>query len=1601
MNKFGQKIRDCGRPRISSARPGAAMASVRHWAVPAVMAAALILSGCQTLNPDSAEGESNSLLKAIAIAFVGGAAYWGSTGGGSSDDSPLLPTRVEEPNRLAGSFSEAVLENGRYRITTPLLNAPAVGDGFEIEILIPSDFDLALGTGDCETPSAGVRRCDVTIERGLRFQRLILEPESTTPPVAGDPPPLVSLIPSNNYDIQRILTFREPVIQGTDARGRASFTVLSNVRPSTDDRFVLRFRVEGTENFERVDGGIPCNGRICEVTIQDDESSGTLVIAPLGFDPANDPIPLWRLSLVPDNVDPARNNDNYDIQPTLGFFIGDDLLDAPTVEQGSVTQSGRATFTIFSNTLAPAGGLDVRVNIARERFNFAEPDPGQLAAIAAIVGSQANHIPCAGRICTVTIREGRTSETFTLIPVGAANPDPDVVNRWTVSLVPAGINDPFEIENGNRGAPPIEVENTPTGVRGGFRDVGITNLDLRQISIQTPVLDRVAGSNGFTIDFTLPLDANLRPVEDQMVEVDGQMVPVTVDCTDTATDTACMVTIPEGSRSLDLLFVPTLGADVDSMETGFVDNNREFGAPMVTDETTGEISIQTPTLVTAPGSGGRLISFTIADGFEPVPGQTAVECTGTACTVTIQESAISTDPLLFRPVAIAPTDTPPAPVVIDLPDTPPFAILPGPPPFVVGFDTTEPTVDPDTGEVISGDVTFTVVSDTVAPDGGLTVRFRITGDDFTAMLPDDTELDCPLNVCTVRIPEGSDTAEFILVPDGADTDLFTRWRVTLVPSNNYGIDDDSPTANVINEEFTRIAEGEEDSTLGRNTIVQFGDGLALFRPEGLSGDLDILEIPQAARITADSRRDSFARSGSDRLTQQNLDDEQSTYYGYFADDGGFLPFDTSEDNAFPGFDPQIVGFFLRNPVYNTNTGATTFGLPGIDRAAGRNGYDIGISVGGVSEFTAALEDGTPVDCPRNVCVVTIPVDGFTPPNLVLTPTDPAGFNPTAWILDVAPIPSGNPLSDDILSNSRANSDEAVFYARRGDKLVARFHTTGTFTDTTRVASRTFRPSVTGFSPLPPFDIDNTPIPFDPDPFAFGPPGTVDSATCSPLSGTLLTDCQAERDAYNNRQADLRRFYGDFSANYNGLVANICSQSPRSAECASNSFRFGVQTLLVVDGFGGLGVPFRGDLSLSEGDDVEINRPVAIALAITSTLVATADNAQELVYSYLRDSDGNGLDVNTETGGFFFDQIVGSVDFALYQSGDIPNPLLPITEDGTFSISQIDSNSELLGASNVRTFLYENEFSAIGAWLIPPTAEEVTADLDAPYYAAAAHWFGFETPADRIPRGGEAVYGGIAVGDFRQARFRFADTDSDPLTPLDETVTVESYYVFGGAQFDADFGTGEMDGQFELSAYNPQEAYGNPFLLLSAEPLDTLILDWEGQILPDGGGFANNIVPVREPVVGPDGVQLIARDPVTMDPILDGNNQQILRTRETFAPAGTIFQPERVTGSTEVGVFDDLVDFDRIGGVDPNLPAPIGSETLFSVFGKFFGPDADEVAGELRVFNSRTIVTVERTDPGDPESGESNSVTNSLEVHFTADGGEVPAGRFNQPDIADR
>ena len=1548
MNKIGQKIRDCGRPRISSARPGAAMASVRHWAVPAVMAAALMLSGCQTLNPDSAEGASNSLLKAIAVAFVGGAAIWGSTGGGSSDDSPLLPTpRAEEASRLSGAFSAAVLdEDGRYWITTPLLNAPAGGGGFQIEILIPRDFML-LGARpeECEG-----RRCVVTIPPGQRSVHLSLNPQ----PGAGDPPPpppMVSLILSDAYEIDRVLTFREPFMP-VDDTDQASFRVFANAPPSTGDVFFLRFRVDGP-GFTRLDGGtcdVQMDHSICTVTIPDDQTSADFVI----MSDNNAPAPEWHLSLVPDN-------DNYDIQPTVGFF---------TTKPTSVSQNGRAMFTGRSNVVAPNGGFQFRFTIGGERANFAAD---QLAAIAAIVGSQANHIPCDGNICTVTIPEGETSATFTLIPVEEANPAEDAPPRWTVSLVPAGINDPFEIENGNRGAP-IEVATTPTGVRGEFSPLLVEDPTLRQFSTETPVLDRAAGEGGFNIDFTLPL--NIRPVADQTVMVDGMGVPLTVTCN----GIACRVTIPSGAGLQPLEI---------QLESVLVVSDPAFTVTEVSDSTIGEFIVTTPTLAEAAPSGGTELMFTlVADGFAPADNQPGgLNCQATACTVTIPSGSTFLA-LSFVPTPISRTN-PLEPVAIDLPDNnPDVNILPPPPtvPPVVSFSTPEPTVEQNTGNV-----TFTVMSDVRVPPEGLAVSFRIEGEDFDAMFPNGDDVPCDSsNVCTVTIPFGFSMATLILVPQGpSDLDL-TRWTVTLVPNNNYAIDDDSQ-APVIVGEITLIAEGEADFTLDRNAPVRFGEVTALFRPQALPGDLDILEIPHASRITAEGNEDSFA-SG----------------YGYFADDGGFLPFDTSIVDL--GFGPSLTGNFVAE-MHMGLTGETTWRLRRITLPAPSGGYQIGIRVGGVAEadFDATLLDGTPVDCPNSVCELTIPAGETRPPNLVLTPTgtgfDPLSFGPENWMLEVAPIPRGNPLSPDPLSNNRANSDEAVFYARRGDKLVARFHTTGTFADTANVELLEPLRGIVLDPPVPPLGNNIALPPFVARPFDafdFSSAGNPVASDCTPLSGDDLDDCMRELADHEAEQNRLETAYNTFGTNYldflTAVLTQSCSTAPNPAACFAAGVtnlvvNSNVQPRLIVDG---RGIDFR--TTLQEGNTVTINRPVAIALPITSTLVAAEDDVQELVYSYFVDADDDGMiDLLPPDGsGFQFEVFetvtVGSLDFALYESGEIPNALPPSTD---FSISQIDPNAELLGKSNVRTFLYENEFSAIGAWLIPPTAEEINVDADAPYYAAAAHWFGFETPVDRIPTGGEAVYGGIAVGDFRQVTFDNAGVFAGK----------RSFYVHGSAQFDANFDTSEMDGEFVLNAYNPRDVYGDPTFEF-ARPLDTLVVNWEGQILPDGRGFANNSFPAFEPLFDRDG-----------NPVLNAAGEQL--AREILAPAATLFQPFRAEAgmpdpffdpTLRTPVFDNLVQVGDDSGIPgaPPGPSPIGDGALFSVFGKFFGPGnagdnpllpfPEEVAGELRVFNSRTFVTVERTNPSDPATGESESVTSVLEVHFTATGDDVPDGRFDLPDI---
>ena len=2041
MNKFGQKIRDCGHPRISSARPGAAMmASIRNWAVPAVMAATLILSGCQTLNPDSAEGESNSLLKTLAVAFVGGAAIWGSTDSGSSDDSPLLPPRAEDPcvvslpppretqtgratftinsnkgapaggfqvsfsirgggfniddtdadqlaaiaaivgsqannhvncegsictvtipegetsatftlipvgevtsddsrwtvslvpagindpfeiengNRgappievantptgISGGFSEPQTVDEDLRqvsVQTPVLNRVAGPLGFDIEFTPPENFRPVANpqvSCDPDDPTA----CRVTIPQNMLSLPIIFEPV-----------PMVVREPTSSDTFTGMLTFGDP--NPTTGEIIVTTPTLDAPAPSGGRDFV--FTLE--DNFRIVAGqsGVSCTNNVCTVTIDELQISRTVRIVPtpisqtdldmdmvmvgflpdtqdfavlpvfVGFDtpePTVDPdngevtftvrsnvaapaggltvsisiegdaftamlpancqgevctvvIPAgrdrvafvlvpqgtattnWEVAIVPDTTNNYGINVNsqtpVDVAttPPPAFVVGFDTPE-PTVD----TDTGNVTFTFVSDTAAPVGGFAVSITITGSDFMAMLPD-----------GTVLN---CPLDVCTVTILEGSDTVALILVPQGTATTNwevaivPDTTNNYGINVnsqtpvdvattpPPAfvvGFSTPeptVDMDTGNvtftfvsdtaapvggfavsititgsdfmamlpdgtvlncpldvctvtilEGSDTVALILVPQGTATTNWEVAIvpdtTNNYGINVNSQTPVDVATTPPPAFVVGFSTPEptvdmdtgNVTFTFVSDTAAPVGGFAVSITITGSDfmamlpdgtvlNCPLDVCTVTILEGSDTVALILVPQ-GTATTNWEVAIVPDTTNnyginvnsqtpvdvattpppafvvgFSTPEPTvDMDTGNVTFTFVSDTAAP-VGGFAVSITItgSDFMAMLPDGTVLNCPLDVCTVTILEGS-DTVALILVPQGTATTNW----EVAIVPDTTnnyginvnsqtPVDVATTPPPaFVVGFSTPEPTVDMDTGNVTftfvsdtaapvggfavsititgsdfmamlpdgtvlncpldvctvtilegsdtvalilvpqgtattnwevaivpdttnnyginvnsqtpvdvatilpavgfstpqptveqnTGNVTFTVESNVDAPTGGFDVSFRIEGEGFTAMLPDGSVLVCPQNVCTVRIPVGTRTAAFILVPlgpaEGGSSDLdLIRWTVTIVDdsSNNYAIVDDSPTA-VIAGEITLIAEGEADFTLDRNAPVRFGEVTALFRPQALPGDLDILEIPHASRITAESNADSFA-SG----------------YGYFADDGGFLPFDTSIVDL--GFGPNLTGNFVAE-MHMGLTGETTWRLRRITLPAPSGGYQIGIRVGGVAEadFDATLLDGTPVDCPNSVCELTIPAGETRPPNLVLTPTgtgfDPLSFGPENWMLEVAPIPRGNPLSPDPLSNNRANSDEAIFYARRGDKLVARFHTTGTFMTTAIVeAIQPFTSflddegNTIPFNPdtdlPPPFDRED----FDPEPFNFLP-GTDVNADCSNLvSGTPpRRACNIELNAHEIRQTQLQTAYSNFGTTYLTFVRQVC-RNVGGAGCAALSFNINSLPFLIVDG---RGVGFRAtalnprpENARSVGEVVDINRPVAIALPITSTLVAADDDVQELVYSYFQDLDGDGMiDLLPPDGsGFQFEVFetitVGSLDFALYQSGEIPNALPP-TDD--FSVSQIDPNAELLGRSNIRTFLYENEFSAIGAWLIPPTAEEINADADAPYYAAAAHWFGFQTPVDRIPTAGQAVYGGIATGDFRQVTFDNAGAFAGK----------RSFYVFGSAQFDADFTTSEMDGEFELDAYHPEDVYGDPTFEF-AEPVDTLVVNWEGQILPDGRGFANNSFPAFEPLFDRNG-----------NPVLnDAGDDQL--AREILAPAATLFQPRRVEESDadrmdpfspafgREPVFDNLVQVGDDSGIPgaPPGPSPIGDGALFSVFGKFFGPDAEEVAGELRVFNSRSFFVPEHTDTGGnviPEIDE--SVTSVLEVHFTATGDDAPDGRFDLPDI---
>ena len=145
-----------------------------------------------------------------------------------------------------------------------------------------------------------------------------------------------------------------------------------------------------------------------------------------------------------------------------------------------------------------------------------------------------------------------------------------------------------------------------------------------------------------------------------------------------------------------------------------------------------------------------------------------------------------------------------------------------------------------------------------------------------------------------------------------------------------------------------------------------------------------------------------------------------------------------------------------------------------------------------------------------------------------------------------------------------------------------------------------------------------------------------------------------------------------------------------------------------------------------------------------------------------------------------------IDGAFYDSPAFPKNGLALFGDGT----------NYIGLENdpVRFFVLQNDYAAIGMWMLP-TFNAVDERLE--------EW-GFRTPGELIPFGGTATYRAFAIGGLVNTEGTGESCGADC-----SVITQDRWFVQGDAEFTADFSASTIAGGVTLNAYNPADvfAYG--------------------------------------------------------------------------------------------------------------------------------------------------------------------------------------------------
>ena len=238
-----------------------------------------------------------------------------------------------------------------------------------------------------------------------------------------------------------------------------------------------------------------------------------------------------------------------------------------------------------------------------------------------------------------------------------------------------------------------------------------------------------------------------------------------------------------------------------------------------------------------------------------------------------------------------------------------------------------------------------------------------------------------------------------------------------------------------------------------------------------------------------------------------------------------------------------------------------------------------------------------------------------------------------------------------------------------------------------------------------------------------------------------------------------------------------------------------------------------------------------------------------------------------------------IDGAFYDSDAFPKNGLALSGDGT--------NYFGLEDDPVRFFVLQNDYAAIGMWMLP-TFNAVDERLE--------EW-GFRTPGELIPFGGTATYRAFAIGGLVNTEGTGESCGADC-----SVITQDRWFVQGDAEFTADFSASTIAGGVTLTAYNPADVFA------------------------DGTGGAGDI---------PQGTIAIALGELR----INSNGEFVTGANDPDSR-----RPRPFSGQTaaNLGEFAGLMNAGRTAFADSGRYRRPGWG------GRFYGPSASEIAGGVRI-----------------------------------------------------